>query len=200
MPPGPLPKRSAERRRRNRTGDVDTIEVIGRPRPPRAPREWDPLAKAGYKAITESPQAQAYFIETDWHLAIMYGTLLNAELTCGGSGTVPIRRIRRQSANSCPRCGRVVAIEDRSVAGTDFRVFKQHRPRGFVAERMNVIDSISKRLLMSEADRRQLRIEVVFVTQDEPTAPTSLPSYRARMQSAPDEVPDEDDDITDDDE
>lgn len=83
--PGPAPKRSEERRRRNLDGRPDKIEAEGGPvRVPSLPRGIHPLARGVYTALKESGQSQ-YFEPSDWAAALVlvshYSDLLKSGKT-----------------------------------------------------------------------------------------------------------------------
>lgn len=81
--PGPVPKRSEERLRRNKP-DVPVIRAQGAPVvvQPRADRAWCKAAKRWYKALGESGQAK-FFEPSDWALAQWACDLLTAEMSTG---------------------------------------------------------------------------------------------------------------------
>jgi len=71
-----MPKRSIERRRRNVSSDVDTIEVRGRVRVPgiQARWNWHPIAAQLYRSLKASGQS-IYFEPSDWAAAILAGDM-----------------------------------------------------------------------------------------------------------------------------
>lgn len=62
---GPVPKRSSERRRRNKQSKPDTVAVIGKVKPPAVSAHWHPIAKAWFKSLAESGQS-TFFEPSDW--------------------------------------------------------------------------------------------------------------------------------------
>lgn len=66
---GRVPKRSTQRRRRNKEGEPDRV-APGESRYPIPPvvGAWHPAAKAWYRSLGESGQAQ-YFEPSDWQAA-----------------------------------------------------------------------------------------------------------------------------------
>jgi len=63
-----MPKRAIERRRRNLSGDVDTIVVAGRVTVPAADAAWHPIAIRWYRSLRRSGQ-QVYYEPSDWAAA-----------------------------------------------------------------------------------------------------------------------------------
>lgn len=62
---GPAPKRSAERRRRNKDSQVESVEVVGAVEVPDPLDHWHPLATAWYESLIESGQSR-FFEPSDW--------------------------------------------------------------------------------------------------------------------------------------
>lgn len=80
---GPVPKRSAERRRRNKDAAVETVKPITlRVKPPAAKAHWHPIAKAWYKSLGESGQAQ-FYEPSDWWYAQYVAEALSRNLKQG---------------------------------------------------------------------------------------------------------------------
>lgn len=65
---GPAPKRSSERRRRNKDSKAETVKVAGPFEVPPAKSTWHPVAKEWYEALKISGQAQ-FFEPSDWAAA-----------------------------------------------------------------------------------------------------------------------------------
>lgn len=74
---GPVPKRSSERRRRNRQEPTDTLAVAGaaaeRPRPN---GRWHPTARRWYVSLAESGQA-VFFEPSDWAGAYLVAEMMS---------------------------------------------------------------------------------------------------------------------------
>jgi hypothetical protein len=70
---GRIPKRSSERRRRNKVPGLETVKVTGRVKIPALPKredgDWHPLARKLYNSLRTSGQAQ-YFEPSDWAMAL----------------------------------------------------------------------------------------------------------------------------------
>ncbi len=69
---GPVPKRSAERRRRNRDSRPERIEVeeAAQVNVPRLPQATHPIARRWYRSLRESSQA-TLFEPSDWAAALL---------------------------------------------------------------------------------------------------------------------------------
>jgi hypothetical protein len=66
---GPIPKRDAERRRRNKPDtDTTTVEMTGEVVAPDVDRSWHPLAREWYESLAKSGQSK-YFEPSDWAAA-----------------------------------------------------------------------------------------------------------------------------------
>jgi hypothetical protein len=67
---GPVPKRSTQRRRRNKESIPDVVKVAAAhvTAPPTNPR-WHELARGWYASLSESGQAQ-FFEPSDWQAAL----------------------------------------------------------------------------------------------------------------------------------
>lgn len=64
---GPVPKRSSERRRRNKV-DIDTVEATGPVEQPAASDSWHEIAHSWYESLALSGQAQ-FYEPSDWQTA-----------------------------------------------------------------------------------------------------------------------------------
>jgi hypothetical protein len=67
--PGPLPKRTEERRRRNAVPGETLVRMPGPVKPPPAPRGVHPIARKWYVSLKASGQSQ-YFEPSDWAAAL----------------------------------------------------------------------------------------------------------------------------------
>jgi hypothetical protein len=66
--PGPIPKRSDQRRRTNKPPagqQLTTAKVSGVVKVPPATRTWHPIARGWYKSLAESAQS-VYYEPSDW--------------------------------------------------------------------------------------------------------------------------------------
>lgn len=77
---GPTPKRSNQRRRRNKP-EVETTEAAGAKLvdQPRAKTSWHPAAKRWYEALAESGQAR-FYEPSDWALAHIIAESMSRDL------------------------------------------------------------------------------------------------------------------------
>ncbi|QGU03112.1 hypothetical protein CKALI_11340 [Corynebacterium kalinowskii] len=80
--PGPIPKRSDQRRRRNKDTDgVSTVVAFGKhvATPPTEDRTWHIYAKNWFRSLKRSGQAQ-FYQESDWQEARMVALLISLEM------------------------------------------------------------------------------------------------------------------------
>lgn len=81
---GPVPKRSDQRRRRNKPpADAPAVVVaMGQQvvKPPTEDRAWHPYAKDWFRALKRSGQAQ-FYQESDWREAKLVAWLITQELS-----------------------------------------------------------------------------------------------------------------------
>lgn len=74
MKPGPAPKRSTQRRRRNKPDEDTTTPLVvatvrgTKVKPPAEDRTWHPLAKGWYRSLKESGES-GFFEPSDWQAA-----------------------------------------------------------------------------------------------------------------------------------
>ena len=77
---GPVPKRSSERRRRNKESKVETVKPpTTRVEQPEPDGKWHPIAHDWYTSLAESGQAQ-FFEPSDWHYARYVAEVLSRNL------------------------------------------------------------------------------------------------------------------------
>nr|DAS85778.1 MAG TPA: hypothetical protein [Caudoviricetes sp.] len=80
---GPVPKRSDQRRRRNKPEAAPAVVVaMGQQvvKPPTEDRAWHPYAKDWFRALKRSGQAQ-FYQESDWREAKLVAWLITQELS-----------------------------------------------------------------------------------------------------------------------
>lgn len=66
---GPVPKRSDERRRRNKESEPDKVRaIVEHVVVPKPSLKWHPIAKAWYEALAESGQSK-FYEPSDWAAA-----------------------------------------------------------------------------------------------------------------------------------
>ena len=77
---GPVPKRSSERRRRNKDSQVETVKPItATVDAPAADPKWHPIAHDWYESLKTSGQAQ-YFEPSDWQYARYVADVMSRNL------------------------------------------------------------------------------------------------------------------------
>lgn len=79
MAPGPIPKRTEERRRRNKDNPVDTIAASGPVTIPRACAKWHAIAKRIYNSLAPSGQSK-FYEASDWATAYLLAESLSRDL------------------------------------------------------------------------------------------------------------------------
>ena len=79
--PGPIPKRSDQRRRRNKPQGPTTLKVAGAEtvKPPAEDRSWHISAKRWYRSLKHSGQS-VFFEPSDWAAAHLCATILSDEM------------------------------------------------------------------------------------------------------------------------
>ncbi|CAB0685353.1 hypothetical protein FRC0104_02343 [Corynebacterium diphtheriae] len=84
--PGPVPKRSDQRRRRNKdtTGlhIVKDLPATAKATPPRVSPNWHPLMKDWFRSLKESGQS-AFYEPSDWQTARLLAEVMSQELNSG---------------------------------------------------------------------------------------------------------------------
>lgn len=80
--PGPIPKRSDQRRRRNAPEpgqELRTHTVAGEVKPPPASKDWHPIARRWFLSLRTSGQAR-FFEPSDWAAAMFYAEVMTRAL------------------------------------------------------------------------------------------------------------------------
>lgn len=82
--PGPVPKRSDQRRRRNKPagGEITRARAAAPAAAPKADPDWHPIARGWFEALGESGQSQ-YYEPSDWATARVWAELLSRQLESG---------------------------------------------------------------------------------------------------------------------
>lgn len=75
----PTPKRSSERRRRNKESQVETVSRPGKVAVPAAADEWHPIAREWFEALGESGQSE-FFEPSDWQAARYVAEVMSKHL------------------------------------------------------------------------------------------------------------------------
>ena len=76
---GPVPKRSSQRRRRNKSEPVDEAAGADQVEQPPAGDDWHPVAVQWYDALARSGQS-AFYEPSDWATAYMVAESMSREL------------------------------------------------------------------------------------------------------------------------
>lgn len=75
----PAPKRSSERRRRNKDSKPETVTATGAVEAPDADEAWNPIARDWFDALKTSGQAQ-FFEPSDWAAARYVAEVMSRHL------------------------------------------------------------------------------------------------------------------------
>jgi hypothetical protein len=77
---GPVPKRSSERRRRNKDSKVETVKPLVANVPPLTANEaWHPIAIDWFNSLAESGQSQ-FYEPSDWQAARLVADVMSRNL------------------------------------------------------------------------------------------------------------------------
>jgi hypothetical protein len=129
--PGPIPKRSDERRRRN-VPDGGITAATSRPTTAPPPSEdWHPMARDWYLSLGQSGQA-VFYQASDWQVARVWAEILSRQLQTDKVSAVMIQAwassaaellttegSRRRGRLELERSGQVDEDEDASVTALD---------------------------------------------------------------------------------
>jgi hypothetical protein len=161
---GPIPERSAARRRRNKPGDgveveiVDLMEKISKEvEIPVAPEDWHPMARLLWEAIPASGQS-LHYEPTDWVTAYIICETLSRELLPQFVGM-------------------------RSTWNSDAEEMEQRPEFQTIPIKGGNLSSILKAfhvLMMTEGDRRRMRLELQRSKPDDGEAATVIPIREAK--------------------
>src|SRR5690348_3275984 len=78
--PGPVPKRSTQRRRRNETESTDHAPgAPRRARPPRPDPKWHAIARSWFSSLGRSGQS-TFYEPSDWALAALIAESISRDL------------------------------------------------------------------------------------------------------------------------
>jgi hypothetical protein len=77
--PGPVPKRESQRRRRNRSDEVEKGAGARKVRAPRANPKWHPVARAWFNSLGRSGQSR-FYEPSDWALAVLMAESISRDL------------------------------------------------------------------------------------------------------------------------
>lgn len=77
---GPVPKRSAERRRRNSSSKVETVPaIVALVEPPDADPKWHPIAAGWFDSLKISGQSR-FYEPSDWQAARLVAEVMSKNL------------------------------------------------------------------------------------------------------------------------
>jgi hypothetical protein len=74
-----VPKRSDQRRRRNKTEPATKALAGGPSKPPPVPRSWHPVARRWFRSLAKSGQSR-FYEESDWATAYLLAEAISREL------------------------------------------------------------------------------------------------------------------------
>lgn len=144
--PGPIPKRTEERRRRNKpAGKVAAAPAAVAVDQPAVSDGWHEMARDWYTSLAESGQSR-FFEPSDWQQARVAAEILS----------------------------RLLEAKTRTGAAA------------LNGQALSAWLSMTTTLLVTEGDRRRLRVELqrgVVVDEDEDASVTALDAYRAQLEA-----------------
>lgn len=81
---GPVPKRSSERRRRNKESQPDIVQIVGAAAVtiPPVDERWHEIARSWYESLADSGQAQ-FYEPSDWQAARLVAEVMSRNLKQG---------------------------------------------------------------------------------------------------------------------
>jgi hypothetical protein len=129
---GPAPKRSSERRRRNKESKPEKVQVSGKVAIPPAEEDWHSIAKTWYESLVDSGQSR-FYEPSDWAMAHLIAESLSRDLKPQAVGIV----------------------EEGEKAGEVIRATIPLK-----GSSLNAYLKAMTNLLVSEADRRRARLEI----------------------------------------
>lgn len=148
---GPVPKRSEERRRRNKPKSKPAkAKVDGKVRPPKPDKGWHPVAKRWFESLAKSGQSE-FYEPSDWAMAAVLAESMSRDLK-----------------------EQVVAVPEK----TGEPVYATVPMKG--ASLSAYLKGMAA-LMVSEGERRRVGIELERGKVDEPETPagvTALSDYR----------------------
>lgn len=166
--PGPPPKRSEERRRRNKDGvetaTVDISELIGREvQIPVADENWEPLTKSYWESFQSSGQA-IFYEPSDWMTAYMLMEILDRWLK--------------------PQDVRVGEIRPAQQEGGEVEYVFEAKVLAIPGATLNAILKGMTSLMATEGDRRRLKIELERKAAREQAIEGTVTDITKRRQDA----------------
>ena len=164
---GPLPKRSSERRRRNKVPGETVVQRTGAVPVPAAPKDLHSIARRWYLSLKKSGQSD-WFEPSDWAAALVLAQKLSSHFA---ADSFAIRL--------CALAARLIAgPEAKTEIAAELVEMSLNTPRGSAAE-FGVIWAGMEALLTTESARRRARIEVERgLAEAEAGAPKAIDEYR----------------------
>lgn len=167
---GPIPKRDAERRRRNKPDwPTETLTTTAEVRVPAADPAWCSRAKRLWRAAKESPVVDLYQA-TDWQ-ALAYLCDLMTTLFRPGRLTMQLEAVIRSAAT-----GAGLTKEERLYLEW---MLAPVRPSAQMVASMN---SLMGGLGLTEGDRRRMRIQIARLPEAAAADVTEMDEYRRARQ------------------
>lgn len=154
---GPVPKRSTQRRRRNKAEDGQeiTTAATGAPAAPQVPpadENWHPIARRWYESLAASGQSR-WYEPSDWATAYLLAESMSRDLGDQVVGVTPTGEILRDK----------IPLKGASLAA--------------------YLKAMST-LMVTEGDRRRARLELEragSTDPDEDAAVAKMDEYRKRL-------------------
>jgi hypothetical protein len=167
---GPIPKRDAERRRRNQLETAtETIVVDRQVRIPQADSSWCSRAKRLWKAAKASPVSD-YYLDSDWQM-LAYACDLITTLFRPGRLSPKLDAAVRAAA------GEMGLSKDERL----YLEWMLAPPRPS-AQMVASLNSVMVSLGLTEGDRRRMRIEIERRPKEKPPEVTDMDEYRQARQ------------------
>lgn len=174
-----MPKREDELARpRHRKGGntVSVTKGIARPTSiPRADRSWHPIAKRLYNSLKTSGQAD-FYQNSDWALAYSL---------CDDLSRYKRAEDRAEQMNERRDLWYSLTPEARVELGMDPKYAPPHGGKGGSAMKLTATLSALAGLMVTEGDRRKIRVELEAPEEDGPSAEvTAIADYRSRLAAS----------------
>lgn len=150
--PGPVPKRSSQRRRVNKPEvEIASAPAPAKPKPLAASREWHPIARDWFRSLAKSGQA-VFYEASDWATAYYLAEAMSRELKPKVVGTFEGTPV----IETAPITGAALAAHAKLMA-------------------VLLVTEGDRRRLRIELERAK------SVDEDEEAAVSALDDYRARF-------------------
>lgn len=159
---GPIPKRSEDRIRRNKPAAAEGIThgVARKATKPAADKNWHPIAKRLYTSLGKSGQSD-FYQSSDWALAHSICDDLSRYKKAEDAAEAAAARADEWYS---------LSPEERKERGLPDK--PPHVPKGGSAMKLGSIYEALSRLMVTEGDRRRLRLELQ--PESEPEIPAEV--------------------------